>query len=144
MKLKNEIQQVPQWFAQFEVEKLYTHPVKEVKYLIWCLQTYAALSVIAMITASVMLFMAKGFASGFLMTVLLVFFALLQVIVLGIQAQSKFAWVLCFTIAVYGIFSLTLPLSALMFYFLNHDQVIQLLSKEANEALKTPSLVPTE
>ena len=120
MKLKNEVRQIPQWFENFELEKLYQHPVKEVKHLIWCLQATGVLSLVIMMVLGITLLITGGghAASGLFALVPCVSIACLQVIVLGIQAESKFAWLLCFSLAVSGVFSLALPLSIFIFYFL--------------------------
>ena len=137
-KISTEMKTVPTWFNDFEPKKLIDHPVKSIRYLIWLMQAGAALSVLFSVSMAAMSVFARSAPSFYSITFPLITIVLAQVVILGIHARSKLAWLLLASGAVSATLSPVFFIGFFWFWLLDQDEVVAYFKNEDSVEVSTP------
>jgi hypothetical protein len=138
-KISDEFKAIPHWFIDFEPKKLIDHPVRPIKYQIWLIQLGAALSVVISLVLSVIT-LNTGLG-GFALIGALFGASFAQVLILGIHARSRLAWLLLASNAIRFTFSALFLIGFGMFYLIDQDESVAYFKNEPLPANPQPTTV---
>jgi hypothetical protein len=124
-KIYPELKTIPSWFNDFDIKKLIDHPVDSVKYLIWLIQLGTLISVFfAIALGFTTMFAAGGAFAGTLVLMMVVTFGFSQVLILGIHARSRLAWLLLVSMILRSSFSFMFIGGLIAWYLLDQDETL--------------------
>ena len=107
-----EIKKIPEWFQNFEVQKLYAHPVKAIQVLIYLMQGGLMLGFCFSFYLMAKFNTIGAFMNPYAMVGLATFcfsIALVQVMILGLHARSPLAWLLIMAASIQYLFTALFP-----------------------------------